>query len=171
MDITETSFSIGDYVIYRNAGVCRIDCIENKTFDDVKYEDYFRLVPIGNESASYYVPLSMASVRIRKPLTKEEIDVAIKSGCSEEITLTRDSRERKSTIDAILKSNDYSKIIALIKTIYDYTVSCRNSGKKVLVSDENALRNAENLLYPEFSFVLGIEENEVKDYIGRLLSA
>lgn len=171
MDITETGFNIGDYVIYKNTGVCRIDCIENKTFDDVKYEDYFRLIPVGNDSASYYVPLSMASARIRKPLTKEEIDSAIKSGCAGEITLTRDSRERKSTIDAILKSNDYSKIISLIKTIYNYTASCRDNGKKVLVSDENALRNAESLLYPEFSFVLGIEEAEVKNYIGRLISA
>ena len=35
-------------------------------------------------------------------------------------------------------------------------------------SDENALRNAESLLYPEFSFVLGIEEEEVKDYISTI---
>ena len=41
-------FSVNDYVVYKGVGVCRIEAVENKTFDGEKYEDYLKLVPLGS---------------------------------------------------------------------------------------------------------------------------
>ena len=169
MERLETEFLQNDYVVYKGVGVCRIECIETKSFDGVSSSEYLKLVPLSRNGSSYYVPMSFAGAKIRKPMTKEEIHSVIDSVPDTEIQLTRDFRQRKSIIEAILKSDDYSKIIALIKTVYLHTVQCRTSGKKVLVSDENTLRMAENIIYPEFSFVLGIAQEEVADYIGKRL--
>lgn len=162
-------FSVNDYVVYKGVGVCRIEAVENKTFDDVKYEDYFKLVPLGSGSSSYFVPVGAAGMRLRKPMTEDEVNEAIDNSAGGEISLTPNTRERRNAIESILKEGDCTRIISLIKTIYLHTQSCRNNGRKVLVSDENALRMAENMIYPEFSFVLGIDENEVAGYIGRRL--
>ncbi len=162
-------YAVNDYVIYKGVGVCRIAAVENKTFDDVNYADYLKLVPISSQSSSYFVPVTAAKLRLRKPMTADEVNRAIDDSANGEVNLTKNTRERRSEIDSILKEGNCTRIISLIKTIYLHTESCRSSGKKVLVSDENALRAAENMIYPEFSFVLGIAENEVAGYIGRRL--
>ena len=162
-------FSVNDYVVYKGVGVCRVEAVENKTFDGHSYEDYLKLVPIGGAASSYFVPVGNAGARIRKPMTADEVNEAIDNSGNEEISLTPNTKVRRSEIDSILREGNCTHIISLIKTIYLHTEHCRNSGKKVLVSDENALRLAENMIYPEFSFVLGINENEVADYIGSRL--
>jgi len=162
-------FSVNDYVVYKGVGVCRIEAVENKTFDGSSYEDYLKLVPLGAGSSSYFVPVGKAGARIRKPMTADEVNDAIDRSECAEISLTPNTKERRSAIENILREGDCTHIISLIKTIYLHTESCRSRGKKVLVSDENALRTAENMIYPEFSFVLGIDENEVAGYIGSRL--
>lgn len=165
------NFSVDDYVVYKGVGVCRVEAVENKTFDGSSYEDYLKLVPLGSGSSSYFVPVGKAGARIRKPMTTDEVNAAIDNSQSAEISLTQNSKERRSAIDSILKEGDCPQILSLIKTIYLHTESCRSKGKKVLVSDENALRIAENMIYPEFSFVLGIDEKEVAGYIVTRLSS
>lgn len=162
-------FSVNDYVVYKGVGVCRIEAVENKTFDGVKYEDYLKLVPIASGSSSYFIPVGAAQLRLRRPMTEDEVNAAIDSSADGEITLDQNTRERRNTIELILKEGNCTRIISLIKTIHLHTKTCRDNGKKVLVSDENALRMAENMIYPEFSFVLGIDENEVENYIGKRL--
>ena len=164
-------YAVNDYVIYKGVGVCRIVAVENKTFDDVNYEDYLKLVPISSHSSSYFVPVTAATLRLRKPMTADEVNSAIDDSANGEVSLTKNTKERRSEIDTILKEGNCTRIISLIKTIYLHTEFCRTNGKKVLVSDENALRAAENMIYPEFSFVLGIDENEVAGYIGRRLES
>ncbi len=164
------NFSVNDYVVYKGVGVCRVEAVENKTFDGRSYEDYLKLVPLGAASSSYFVPVGCADARLRKPMTAEEVNAAIDSSSDTEISLTANTRIRRSEIDTILKEGDCTHIISLIKSIYTHTQNCRSTGKKVLVSDENALRAAENMIYPEFSFVLGIDEREVAGYIGERLS-
>ena len=165
------NFSVNDYVIYKGVGICRIAAIETKSFDDgATSADYFRLVPLGSGSSAYFVPVGSAGGRVRKPMTADEVNAAIDDSGNGEITLTHNAKERRSEIDSILKEGDHAKIISLIKSIYLHTESCRSSGRKILVSDENALRAAENMIYPEFSFALGIDECEVAGYIGSRLS-
>lgn len=162
-------FSVNDHVIYKGVGVCRIEAVENKTFDGRKYEDYLKLVPLGSGSSSYYVPVGNAEKRLRRPMTVDEVNNAIDNSRTDKIVLSLNNKERKNTIDCILKEGDCTCMISLIKTIYMHTRSCKDSGKKVLVSDETALRTAESMIYPEFSFVLGIAEADVADYIGSRL--
>ncbi len=165
-----TNFSVNDYVIYKGVGVCRIEAIETKSFDDgISSGEYFRLVPLGTGSSAYFVPVGNTGGRVRKPMTADEVNAAIDDSGNGEITLTHNTKERRSAIDSILKEGDHAKIISLIKSIYLHTESCRSSGRKILVSDENALRAAENMIYPEFSFALGIAESDVAGYIGSRL--
>ena len=162
-------FSVNDYVVYKGVGVCRVEAVENKTFDGSSYEDYLKLVPLGSGSSSYFVPVGKAGARVRKPMTADEVNAAIDNSESAQISLTPNTKVRRTEIDTILKEGDCTHILSLIKTIYLHTEACRSMGKKVLVSDENALRTAENMIYPEFSFVLGIDEKEVAGYIGQRL--
>ena len=162
-------FSVNDYVVYKGVGVCRIEAVETKSFDGVTNTEYFRLVPLNSESSSYFLPVSVAPMKLRRPMTEREVNKDIDNYAVGVITLDANSKERRNAIDSILREGDCTRIIRLIKTIYLHTQSCRSSGKKVLVSDENALRTAERMIYPEFSFVLGIDEKEVAGYIGKRL--
>ena len=102
MERLETEFLQDDYVVYKGVGVCRIECIETKSFDGVSSSEYLKLVPLSRNGSSYYVPMSFAGTKIRKPMTKEEIHSVIDSVPDTEILLTRDFRQRKSIIEAIL---------------------------------------------------------------------
>ena len=41
----------------------------------------------------------------------------------------------------------------------------RQKGKKLMAADERVMHDAEHLINQEFAFVLGIEENQVEEFI------
>ena len=56
-------------------------------------------------------------------------------------------------------------LIRIIKTMYYRRKARIESGKKSTAIDERYFRIAENRLYEEFALALGIDREEIKDYI------
>ncbi|MBQ8960032.1 MAG: CarD family transcriptional regulator [Ruminococcus sp.] len=159
-------FNVGDAVVYATYGVCVIKSIETRDLigEDV---EYYVLQPAGDPRNTFYVPTSNGSLRdkMRRVMSKEETESLICSMPREELIWIEDEQERKTEYRRILDGGDRRELVGLIKTLYLHKQQLQESHKKLHSADERALNDAENMLYDEFAYSLGISREQVLPYI------
>lgn len=164
-------FKINDVVVYGTTGVCRFDGVsEVKLGREVK--QYYVLTPVAQGSSTVLVPTDneLLLQRVRTVLTKAEIDAVIDSLPDGEIWCD-DAGARMRLFADVLKSGDRGQILLVIRTLVLRRREFSARGKKLHLADERALRDAQRLLFDEFSYVLGIAADKVEDYIISAVSA
>lgn len=164
-------YSVGAVVIYRNEGVCRITDTITKRLGDKNIE-YYVLKPVHKENSEIFVPKnnSVLVEKMRKVLSKDEIMQLIKKIPEEGNIWIEDSDERKESYKKILESGERTELVKLIKTLHTHKQKQKKSGKKLRISDERILKDAERMLYDEFAYVLDIPHSEVVPFISGQLS-
>ena len=159
---------IGENVVYGGNGVMTVVDIREERFGDTM-RSYYVLREVGSRSESLtFVPTDNEKLvsQMRALLTRDEIiEVLRSSKNAPDCEWAKDSRSRTERFRQIMESGDRAKIISMIRTIYNAGIRREDEGKKNFLSDENAMRKAEKLLYSEFSLVLGIPEEEVPAFI------
>ena len=161
----------GRYVIYRSSEICRIDSFEEKSFDGVTKREYCVLVPVDARSSKYYVPMDCAEEKLRNLLTKDEVLALIDGMKGDMPDWGENDPNRKDRVNQVLSSGDYRLIISLLHSLYLEKQKRIGIGKKLLAADEKAMRSAEQLIDREFSFVLGIPQNEISAFIADRLGS
>ena len=161
-------FKKDDCVVYKSAGVCRIISIENQSMDGENEILYYKLKPLADVNSTYYIPVSAGADKLRRLLTKEEvlelIDTMPKS--QEEADVWSDNRrERREMYAQILKGDDQKALVQLISALYFRKQSSEATGRRFSSMDENAMKNAENLMLQEFGTVLEMSADEVRKFI------
>ena len=165
------NFNIGEYVVYCSGEICRIDERSERCFDGVSKKEYCKLIPVDAVNSAYYIPSEYLESKARRLLTREEIYKMIDSMPNASGTWYTDKNERKDYFEAVLKSDDIPVMIGMMKTIYDERSKLSANGKRLVAADERAFSAAEHLINREFAFVLGLNENDVSDFIQRRLAA
>ncbi|MDR0974095.1 MAG: hypothetical protein LBL80_00135 [Ruminococcus sp.] len=157
-------YSVGDYVVYGVNGVCKFDRIESKNFSG-KEERYCILLPIDSKSSTYYVEEEKLSERVRKVMSASEILALIDSMPDIPDEWDDDNNQRKSDYREVLQSGDFRRLIGLTRALYGFREKQREHNKKLPVADDKSMKAAENILYSEFAFVLGIPYESVESFI------
>lgn len=162
--------NINSTVIYGGNGACRVCDIRKEKFGKETREFYI-LKPVNDEKSTIYLPVDNEVLlsKIRKVMSKDEIDALIDSISDRSIGWIEDNRERSENFNKILDTGDRSDIMTLIKTLYLQKQQRANDGKKLRSSDEAVMTRAEKLLYEEFALVLDIKKDEVVSYIAARL--
>ena len=159
-------YNIDETVLYGQQGVCKITDITVKEVCGQSIE-YYVLTPIFNEKSTIFVPKNNDKLvsKIRKTLNEDEIYNIIKLIPNEKCIWIEDDNKRSAEYKNILSCGNRIKLIQLIKTLYQYKKQKIENGKKLHISDEHFLKEAEKMLYDEFATVLNIDRNEVLPFI------
>lgn len=159
-------FKINDLVMYSNNGACRILEETEKDYFG-KTEKCFILEPVFGNKMKIFLPLSnpLLLSKLRHLLTKKEIADILKNLPTEGEEFIPIDAERKKKYLEIISSCDQARIIGILKTLYQKREEQIALKKKVHICDEQLIREAEKVLFDEFSLVLGIERKNVFDYI------
>lgn len=163
-------FQCGDRVMYAGHGVCKILDLEIKTVDRKKIE-YFVLEPIEQPGTRYFVPTQnkLAVAKMQPILTKTEIDRLLSSVNQVETPWIDDENQRKQRYKELLSGGDRAALICMMRSAYKHKLQQIEAGRKFHLCDEIFLRDSERLLNSEFSFVLGIDDENVGEYIRERL--
>ena len=159
-------FGVNDIVFYGTTGVCRVDGV-----DDVKLgretKQYYVLTPVSQGGSTVFVPTDNEVLlsRVRKVLTKSEIQNIISNLPADAEVWSNNPAERVRIYAEVLKSGDRGQILLSVRTLLTHRRALSATGKKLHITDERALRDAQRLLIDEFSYVLGVEPNEAEEYI------
>lgn len=159
-------FKLGDVVVYGTQGVCKIERTETKQIGKNSAE-YYVLKPVFNEGTSLFVPVDNQVLisRMHPVLTKTEVEELVKFAENADVTKCNDEISQKEEYQTVLVSNDRKKLVLLIKTIRAEKELRHKSARKLTVNDERVLHKAEQLLYNELGYVLGIEPQEAEKVI------
>lgn len=164
-------FQINDVIIYGSQGVCEIVAIEEKSISGAK-KQYFVLKPIKDQGSTIYAPTDNALVlkKMRRLLTVCEINDLIDSMPDEKIAWIDNVNERKECYKNLLSGGDHSKLIQMIKAIYAHKKEREAAGKRLHMMDEHFFKDAEQILYNEFQYVLKLNSNDdlMKYILNRL---
>ncbi|MCR5591441.1 MAG: CarD family transcriptional regulator [Lachnospiraceae bacterium] len=163
-------FNIGDTVVCSN-GVCRIEKIGplagmGKSVAD---RSYYTLRPCFDDAATIYVPVDGDDDALRFALDRDEVEKLMEEiGDLDQINIS-DEKKRETEYRNAVNSKDPRKLIRIIKTMYFRRKARIESGKKSTAIDERYFRIAENRLHEEIALALGIDREEVKEYLRKYI--
>lgn len=155
-------YKIKDYVSYGMQGVCQVCDIIERVTDDLPIS-YYVLSPVYGNPISVYVPINneLLTSRIHPLLTPAEIRALADAVPTLPSVWIQDDNRRKAAFKEILLSGERERISSLIKTLYLHRAAQKERGKKLHLTDERYLREAEKILFCEVALVLGKTPEEV----------
>ena len=159
-------FQINDVVVYGAQGVCKIVGTQDQKIDGAN-KTYFVLKPTDDRGATFYVPTwnEKALAKIRKVMTKQDVDALIDSMPNKKPAWIENENERKETYKRILASGNQAQIISMIQAIYLHKKQREAEGKRLHISDEHFMKDAEQLLYNEWQYILNVDKAGLMAYI------
>lgn len=160
-------FQINDVIIYGTQGVCRIADMEEKAVGGVR-KKYFVLKPLCDNSATIFAPTDNAQVlkKMRRLLSEAEINRLIDSMPTEDTDWNSNQNERREQYKKVITGGDHLELIKMIKSIYAHKQMREAEGKRLHVADERFFKEAEQILYNEFQYVLNLRgRDDLMDYI------
>ena len=147
-------------------GVCRVVDIVGKPIDKFdRKRKYYLLEPVFEKGSTVYTPVDSEKVIMRRILTREEAENLIARITQIETVWVQEEKSREQMYKEAIRTYDCDTLVEIIKTLYLRKQSRIQDGKKVLSSDEQYLRKAEELLYSEMSLALSIPKEKVAQYI------
>ena len=159
-------FQINDVVVYGAQGVCKIVGMQEQKIDGTN-KTYFVLKPADDRGATFYVPTwnEKALAKMRKVMTKQDVDALIDSMPKKKPVWIANENERKETYKRILAGGNQAQIISMIQAIYLHKKEREAEGKRLHMSDEHFMKDAEQLLYNEWQYVLNVDKAGLMAYI------
>ena len=160
---------VGDKIVYGSNGIVEIVDIREESIGDAQRKYYVLKDLRSNFSSQTFVPMDNEKLvgTMRPLLTRDEImDIISRIKIIPEAVWNDNNRLRTEKFRSVIESGDTEGIIAVIKAIYASGIKRQAEGKKNYLADENLMRKGEKMLYEEFSMVLDIPENEVRDFIA-----
>ena len=147
-------FAAGDLVIYGGEGVCRVESVGMPETEGIdKTKAYYTLSPLYR-TGQVMTPVD-TGVLMRPVMTPAEEP----AGASQ--------RAIKDHYHAVVTSYDCGRMAAMIKYTCQRRCAAQQRGRKVSQLDERYLRRAEDQLYGELAVALGIDRQEVCQYIQK----
>ena len=149
-------FEKGEYVVYGSKGVCRIQEISHVDIPGVDQKRlYYIMHPVQNSGQTLYLPTDSTKAVIRRVMTKE----------------VPNEKQREASYKQALQGCSGRDWISILKTLNQRKEERLAAGKKITALDERYLRVTEQELYGELSVVLGIEKENMHDYIQEQIAA
>ena len=163
--------SIGDLVVYRKSGVCRIIDITLRDFGDQGKKEYYVLSSVYDNYSKIFIPVgSKLDEEMTELLSKKEINNIIDRSEKVETVWENDGKKRAILFDGIINGGTHEEIIHMVNELRKFKEQLRESKKMLKSNDSRYLSLGENIISGEFAYVLGKKKDEVFAYIDERLN-
>ena len=159
-------FEAGTYIVCGQHGVCRVEGVGKLQLTEASGDKvYYTLSKVYSRGGVLYVPADSEKIVMRPVISKEEAEDLI--GHMREIDMLQiDNGKRKEEIfKQAFRTCDSREWVKILKTLHERKRIRLAKGKKVTASDERYMRTAEDNLFGELAISLGIDKNDVEQYI------
>lgn len=158
-------FCVGQTVLYGSNGVCVVDDVTEKRIGKTKMQ-YYVLKPLCNNTSTLFVPTANQQLvsKMRRILTEDEAEAILRDlpPCGD---WNDNKQERSEQFRAIITEGSCVELIRLIRLVRTHGQEQLAGGKRLHITDERFLKEAEKMICEEFSLVLHISRDEVLERI------
>lgn len=161
-------FEIGEFIVYGNNGVCRVDDVGHISLVAGIPKDriYYTLTPIYQKGSTIYTPVDNERVVMRQVISGIQALELLNELEDIELLNVENEKERESVYNKTLQSCECRDFIKIIKTVYTRMQKRQAEGKKMTNSDRKYFKLAEEGLHGELAVALDIEKNAVSALIA-----
>ena len=163
-------YQVGEMVIYGSEGVCRVEAIGPVNMQGAsKDKEYYTLAPLYR-SGKIYIPVD-TKVFMRPVISRDAAMALIRSipDIQANVGSERNLRLRSEQYHALISTHQCEDMVQIIKSAYSRQQSRHSHGDKPGQMDERYRKRAEDLLHGELAVALGMERDEVADFISKTL--
>lgn len=160
-------YQVGDWIYYGNIGACQVIEVGKKKIPGLKEERlYYTLQPL-NSDCSISIPADSGKVFMRPVISKAEAEhlIGLIPTMTPKAYYNGALRQLSEHYEALLNSHDCQELIQMTMSIYEKKKEAALQKRKLGAVDEKFMKRAEDLLFGELSIALGIERNQVQNYI------
>ena len=160
-------FCVGDYVVHRNSGICKIKEIAPLDLGNgIRNQEYYFLIPINERGSEIFSPAEDTNQNLRPVMSEEEAWKLINEIPSIEDDNIENDKLREAHYKEAIRSCDCKELVKIIKTLYQRRSKRIAEGKKSTASEERYFKMAEENLYSELAFAIGKEKSEMQELIA-----
>lgn len=163
-------YQVGEMIIYGGEGVCRVEAIGPIDMCGInKGKNYYTLAPLYREG-KIYTPVD-SKVFMRPVISKEAAEALIRSipDIQGDDYNEKNLRLLNEHYQALIRTHQCEDMVQVIKSAYARCQARSAHGNKPGQVDERYMKRAEELLHGELAVALGINREEVADYISKTL--
>lgn len=162
-------YSVGDYVVKVNDGVCQIEEITHLKMSGVDNDKlYYLLLPVHNKDSRIFVPVEGKTEGLRLVVTPDVANEIMKKVPGMEVEWNTSNKLREIKYKEVLRGGDLECMLGYIKSMHQKRQERESQGKKNTAMDERYLKMMEDAVYTEFAFSLGCEKAEVKERVLKM---
>lgn len=158
-------YNVGDVIVYGEHGVCHVTACGPLRLGESNRRIYYTLHPYYQPELVIYAPTDSDRVVIRDPLTQEQARQLVEELPEIPPLDIPDEKNREVLFNRIQHDCDCHSLVSLIKALYLRREQRQQHGKHATSVDERYFRTAEEQLYGELAFALGIEKEQMSSYI------
>ena len=165
-------YEVGQYVVYGSEGVCRIDEIGHPRLSVLdKTREYYRLTP-HNRGGAIYAPVD-GKIVMRPVISRDELDALLPtlSTLAPLDDIPSDVKEAAAYYRTILAEHSCLRLARLCKTLYQKQSLLSKSRRSINSTELRSWKAAEEMLFGEFAFVLGVSPAQVRTLLAEHLNA
>lgn len=159
-------FNVGEYVIYGSEGVCRVEAIGNPGIAGLdKNRTYYTLSPVYR-SGKIHTPID-TTIIMRNVVSRDYADRLIEKikDISTDLDVPKDAKLASLYYRDLVRSYDCPKLLSVIKYVFKKQREFALIKRNLPAVDVKFSKMAEEMLYSEFAFVLGVDPKEIKTRI------
>ena len=125
------------------------------------------LKPIFNEASTVFVPIQNEALvnKMKKLMSSQQLDEVLDSVSVAQVEWNNDEMTRRQNFKDVISSGVVEDILVVLKTLWSHRTAQNGKGRKLHISDEIFLKEAEKMIKEEIAFVIGIEQDDVLPYI------
>lgn len=159
-------FQPGDLMVYGATGVCRVEEITRLPGGDRK-RMYYMLKPLWQDGV-IYAPVDSQKVSMRPVMSREEAEALIDQMPDIQAAVCRGATVQAlaQQYQSAVRDGGHQALIEMMKSIYLKRGQAEAKNRRLGMTDERYMKQAERLLYGELATALGIPYDEVEGYIA-----
>lgn len=158
----------GSFVSYGVSGVCRVGAMRRMRLSEALPEKlYYELHPARDGGQAVFVPADSEKLcaKMRRVMTKEEVDALLDSVAARRPEWEEDKRVREEKFRQVLANGVSGELVLAVCALYLKKQELAAKRRHLSSNDDRVLKTAECLIEDEIAFAVGIETSEVPAYI------
>lgn len=165
-------YNVDDLIIYGDMGVCKVINITTPDFIKTKKDQLYYVLQSLYQKCVIYMPVDTATF-MRPILSAKEVDHLIDMipAVQTEVNHNSNIQQGAASRETAVNMHDCADLIKYVMVIDAKKQYAEQQKRKLGMVDEKSMKQAEGLLYGEFSLALGIPVNKVQDYIASRVNA
>ena len=160
-------YRVGQFISYGNSGVCEVVGTREMETEQpgTGSRKCYILRPIHDKTCTITTPVDNHKVIMRELISPEETRQLLADIPEIKTMPDQSARQQELAYQKALHSGDCKQWICLVKTLDCRIRSRKARGKKVTATDDRYFKAATEKLTEEFSVVLGISSDQMKELL------